>query len=339
MRAGRVISLLVLAAGLAALPGRADEALSSDANPPNTDAAIGVMAFEQVGPAGSQLPDVASRLADQLAAKAALRVVGPDGLDVPALAEPPARDVREWAAAAGVSELVVGRTTRLGRKLSVDARLRSGASGEVIGTYVMEISRGDELGPAVAGLADQILDALGTPRRIDVALAPAPAAAAAPAQEETPAEGGGLLDVGLSGGGGPIDISAGETEFLLENGRTIFRDNVRVVQGDVTLTTDHLEVDFDEASREPRQLVAKGNVRIVQGDRTVTCERAIYEAAEQRVFCRGNADAVIGKNTVRGEEIEFRVDQNRVFVRGTTSAPAEVRIAGEEKSPPAEVTP
>jgi hypothetical protein len=74
MRAGRVISLLVLAAGLAALPGRADEALSSDANPPNTDAAIGVTAFEQVGPAGSQLPDVASRLADQLAAKAALRV-------------------------------------------------------------------------------------------------------------------------------------------------------------------------------------------------------------------------------------------------------------------------
>jgi lipopolysaccharide export system protein LptA len=338
MRAARVISLLVLAAGLAALPGRADEALSDDANRPNTDAAIGVTAFEQVGPAGSQLPDVASRLADRLAEKAALRVVGPDSLDTPALAEPPARDVREWAAAAGVSELVVGRTTRLGRKLSVDARLRSGASGEVIGTYVMEISRGDELGPAVDGLADQILDALGTPRRTDVALAPA-AAATAPAQEEPPAEKGGLLDGGLSGGGGPIDISAGETEFLLENGRTIFRNDVRVVQGDVTLTTDRLEVDFDEASREPRQLVAMGDVRIVQGDRTVTCERAIYEAAEQRVFCRGDANAVIGKNTVRGEEIEFRVDQNRVFVRGTTSAPAEVRIAGEEKSPPAEGTP
>lgn len=337
MRAGRLISFLALAASFAALPGQADEVLSGDAIRPNTDAAIGVAAFERVGPAGSQLPDVASRLAARLAEKAAFRVVGPDSLGAPPVAEPPARDVRQWAAAADVSELVVGRTTRLGRKLSIDARLRSGASGEVIETYVTEISRGDELEPAVDRLADKILDALGTPRRTEVASA-RPAAAAAPAPEEPAAEGGGLLDGGF-GGSGPIDILADETEFLLEDGRTIFRDNVRVKQGDVTLTTDRLEVDFDEASRQPLQLVAEGNVRIVQEDRTVTCDRAIYEAAERRVFCRGDARAVIGKNTVRGEEIEFRMDEKRVFVRGTASKPAEVRIAGEETSPPAEVTP
>ncbi|UCE85886.1 MAG: hypothetical protein JSU66_16425 [Deltaproteobacteria bacterium] len=325
--------------------------MSDEAFQPNTEAAIGVAAFERVGPQGVELPDVATPLAAQLAAKAAVRVVGPESLGAPPVAEPLAEEVRQWAAAADVEDLVVGRTTRLGRTLSIDARLHSGASGEVIGTFVAEIDRGDRLQGGVDRLAEQILDALGSPRRTEAAAAPEPAtvtpmpvaaapAAAAPPPDAAPKRGAaGFLDAGFSDDGGPIDIAAGETEFLLESGRTIFRDDVRVKQGDVTLTTDRLEAAFDEESRTPEQLIAEGNVRIVQDDRTVTCQRAVYEATARTVFCRGAARAVIGKNTVHGEEIEFRIEEKRVFVRGSGAERAEVRIAGEEKPSAGEAQP
>ena len=78
--------------------------------------AIAVASFEGAAPAGSEVPDIGSLLADRLATKGVGQVVGPQALGAEAKADPSADDVKAWATKAGVEAVVVGRTTRTGRR-------------------------------------------------------------------------------------------------------------------------------------------------------------------------------------------------------------------------------
>ncbi len=119
---------------------------------------VGVAPFEAAGPSGVEVPDFATLLADLLGTRGVRRIVGPDQLGVPATAQIEASAVRAWAAAAAVDGVVVGRTTRLGSRFSVDVQLLSAASGAVVDSYIAEIARSDQVTSAIAKLADQVIE-------------------------------------------------------------------------------------------------------------------------------------------------------------------------------------
>jgi lipopolysaccharide export system protein LptA len=319
MRVGIRQVALVACLGLAGVSTAWGQQSGGVAVSPKTQLAIGVAPFEDVGAPGTDAPDVAALLADRLATKGVERIVGPANLGAQPLAEPSAEQVVEWATRSDLGAVVVGRTTRLGRSLSIDARVRSGTDGRVVATYVEEAVRAMDLGAAVERLSDQVLEGAGQ------------------------AVGGGASGRGGSSAGNrgagsgpsafskdaPISIKANELEAFEEQGRKrfVFTGKVRAVQDDMKLNSDRLEAFYPRNSSQPERLVATGHVQMDQAGKRARCQRATYYRADEKVVCTGDAVLYDGEDEVHGREITFHLDSEVLHVTGD----AFVRIQSNEE--------
>ena len=133
----------------------------------------------------------------------------------------------------------------------------------------------------------------------------------------------------------PIQIEAATLEMRDKKKEATFSGNVKVVQGDTTMTSKILVV-FYEAATAPavapagnakaapkaapiqsatpgpggsssiRRLEAKGNVVVTQKDQVVTGETAVFDTKTNLVTMVGGAGGVIltqGKNVLRGDRL------------------------------------
>lgn len=302
--------------------------------------AVGVAPFERVAPEGRAVPDVAERLAARLGTSGLPRVVGPASLGAEASAEPAPEAAQGWAAEGGVDALVVGRTTRIGDALSVDARLLSGTSGEALGTPLLEeVSGPDDLGRAVDALAEKLVARLESAKGSLPPVAArresgaqsgeaAPEASAEQGRAEASATTEEALGSAFSGDQ-PISIQSEELEAFQGSGerRFVFTGDVRAEQGELTLRSDRLEAFYPGGGgSRPERLVARGNVEMEEGGRRALCDRAVFHREDKRVVCSGNARLDQGCDRVRGEEIVFHLDTEVMQVQGA----ADVRIHPEE---------
>jgi len=293
---------------LALAPASADAVLGVEAETP-TEAArvrVGVAPFEVAAPSGVEVPDFATLLADLLGTRGVGHVVGPAQLGVPARAEAEPSEARAWAERVEVDGVVVGRTTQLGSRFSVDVRLLSAISGGVIDTYIAEIPRNDQTTSAVAGLADQVIAGL-------LALT---APADAPAALAAPAAAGAQTSLRVFDRSAPISIKSQSLEAAEVNGvrRLVFSGDVHVVQSDITMTSNRLTADYPKGSSEPTRLVAQGAVRVLQGDQEARCDNGTFQRAEELLICCGHAELRDGASRVRGKCIEFNLGNQTVRV-------------------------
>ncbi|HKE11819.1 MAG TPA: LptA/OstA family protein [Myxococcota bacterium] len=274
--------------------------------------AIAVAAFEGAGPAGSEVPDVSSLLADRLATKGVGQVVGPQALGVEAKTQPSADDVKSWASKAGVEAIVVGRATRNGPELAIEVYLRSGQSGQVVGTYTAKAPQPGALPEAIDRLSDELIAGWRKAR-------PPSPPVAGHSEKPATARGTGKADVknGFQSTA-PISIKSDELEAIQKGKERyfLFTGHVFVQQDNVTLHSDRLEAYYPEGSSQPERLVATGHVLIAQEGKTAICDQATYLNTAQRIFCRGSAELRQGQDTARGKEIELQLDTERMFIRG-----------------------
>lgn len=323
------------------------------------DLSILVAPFEVVAPPGAPLPDVAILLADRLGTKGIGRVVGPGALSIEAQAEPSAPDVQAWGTKAKTDLVVVGRSTRLGRRVSLDLRVRSSEDGSVLSTHVAEAPRPEDLGRAVEELASEIIDSAklvsataGTTQVAAVSAAPAgvPRAPDQGSQGAGPAQDGAAEPAtGSARRGKPAPLSIQSDEMEVVQGeagsrRFLFRNNVRLAQGDMHVFSRRMEAFYPAGGEGgPNKMVATGGVRLRQARRKAKCDRATFYPRESRVVCEGrDAELVQGTDRVRGREIEFFLDTDRMIVRGGAdvflepSATSEANGPGEESETPSE---
>ena len=324
-----------VAAVLLALGGAA----VSDARPVRV--AVAPFADEPKG-----LP-VAQALAGRLARRSIQRLIAPDAFVAAAGFEPPAERIRRWAHTVAVDAIVVGRLVDAADGAGprrIEAILRSGHSGAELARHAVSIQHPRELGASAEILAAAILRDLGyEPPPEEPAEAGRPgspgASAAADSGAEAPASDRGL-DTGFQLPGSqssvPTEIKAEEAEIIdrSEGRRLIFRRDVWVRQGDVTLRSDWLEALYDRGASDPKRLVARGSVTVDQGDRHAECDEATYLRLEQTLICVGHAVLIQDCDIVRGQRIEFDLARDRARVEGGASivirseAEAEMRAAG-----------
>lgn len=308
-----------LASGLALVLGPAADA------EPSTGVSIGVALFERVAPPGVVLPELSSLLARRLATLGVDRVVGPEALGAAVGAEPDATEVQSWAAQAEVGILVVGRLTQIGDQLSLDVRLRSGASGEVTGTYVAEIQSPDRVEPAIEGLAKEIVEAVVALQQSRESTASRP-----------PISGRDRFGLRGFAKDAPLTILSDSLDAFQEGGRRrlVFAKHVRVTQADLTVTADRLEAIYPENSSQPDRLVAEGRVVVTRGTQEARCDRAIYWRTQARLVCRGSAELRDGNDLLRGEQIEFNLDLEHVAVTGGASVVNQPDAGATDAEPP-----
>jgi lipopolysaccharide transport protein LptA len=252
---------------------------------------VGVAPFEVAAPVGVEVPDYATLLADLLGARGVGHIVGPGQLGAPASADVDASAARSWAERAAVDGVVVGRTTQIGSRFSVDVRLLSASTGTVVDTFIAEIPRSDQTTSAVAGLADQVIAGL-------LALVAPSDDPAAPAVRNAE---GSKANLGVFDRSAPISIKSQSLEAADVNGarRLVFSGDVHVVQNDITMTSNRLTADYPKGSSEPSRLVAQGAVRVVQGSQEARCDSGTFQRAEELLICCGNAELRDGASRVR----------------------------------------
>jgi lipopolysaccharide transport protein LptA len=328
-------ALLSIAAGSAATdPARGQAA------PPTPAVSIGVAPFERVGDVAADVPDVSLLLARRLSTLGVSRVASPADLGSAAVADPDAKTAAALASRGGVAALVVGRTTSLGGKLSIDARLRNGHTGEPVGRrFFVEVAKPRDLPGAVDQLADQVLaQARALPATPTAVAAPPPARAAPPAppaqaaaRPPEPAAAAAAAEAPRAKGASspadaPITIKSDVLDVFEEGGkrRFVFAGNVRANQADLKIRSERLEAFYAANASEPERIVASGSVTMSQAGRTARCTQATFYRKADRIVCIGDvAEVEQGCDVVRGKEIEFFTASQKLKVHGA----ADVRIA------------
>ena len=127
----------------------------------------------------------------------------------------------------------------------------------------------------------------------------------------------------------PIQIEAGSLEMRDKKKEATFSGNVKVVQGDTTMTSKSLVVFYDSTpapapsanakgaksapiqsatpgpggSSSIRRLEARGSVVVTQKDQVVTGETAVFDTKTNLITMLGGIVLTQGKNVLRGDRL------------------------------------
>lgn len=108
-----------------------------------------------------------------------------------------------------------------------------------------------------------------------------------------------------------------------------FIGRVKVVRGEMTLTSDRLKLFFDPVdtpthpTNHPRsaikEVIADGRVHIVSNEFSASADRAIYDRESRTILLTGeNAVVNHSGNAISGREITFFIDTEKITVSGNS---------------------
>jgi lipopolysaccharide transport protein LptA len=133
----------------------------------------------------------------------------------------------------------------------------------------------------------------------------------------------------------PVRVDAEEVHYAFQKGEVTFlgKDTKPVVltRDGATLTCRRLVAKTDEGG-QIRSATCAGDVRFTRGTRLVTCERATFEAREDRVVCEGAPVLRDGEAEVHATRLvyELRTDEAKAEGAKLTLPGAEVEARQKE---------
>lgn len=159
----------------------------------------------------------------------------------------------------------------------------------------------------------------------------APAGSAADRPEVAP------VGFAIGDASGPITIDAERMFFDYEVSRILYRDDVRVEQGDFVLDCDDLAIGYDGEPQGGSAMVltevkARGNVRIREGARIATGDEAIFRQTDKSIRLIGNAILRDGPSEVKGDRLTLWLDEGRSVVESKPKSRVSVVLFPEELS-------
>lgn len=102
-----------------------------------------------------------------------------------------------------------------------------------------------------------------------------------------------------------------------ELGNTVtFIGEVTLKKEAMTLTSDHLVVFYDPASKGVREIEALGNVVVRKEGRIANANKAIYYSKDEKIVLTGEARINENENQLGGERITLFMRDDRSIVEG-----------------------
>jgi lipopolysaccharide export system protein LptA len=109
----------------------------------------------------------------------------------------------------------------------------------------------------------------------------------------------------------PITVKSNELTTDNKEKTAIFSGKVVAKQGDMTIFSDKLVVNYSDKNEEVEKVEALGNVRIVQQNRTGFADQAVYDRRNGRIVLTGNPRVVQGGDSISGKVITYYVDDDK----------------------------
>ena len=124
----------------------------------------------------------------------------------------------------------------------------------------------------------------------------------------------------------PITIKSNEMAADDKGKTAIFTGKVVAKQGDITIYSNRLTINYGEKKNDVEKIEADGNVRIIQENRIGTASHGVYESAKGRITLTGNPKVMQGTDTMSGNIITYFIDDDRSEVSSGPGRPVEVLI-------------
>ncbi|MDD2898486.1 MAG: lipopolysaccharide transport periplasmic protein LptA [Desulfuromonadaceae bacterium] len=109
----------------------------------------------------------------------------------------------------------------------------------------------------------------------------------------------------------PITVKSNEMTADNKGKMAVFSGKVVAKQGDITIFSDKLIVNYSDSNNEVEKVEALGNVRIVQLNRTGFAEQALYDSRNGRIVLTGTPRVVQGSDSISGKVITYYVDDDK----------------------------
>ena len=142
---------------------------------------------------------------------------------------------------------------------------------------------------------------------------------------------------GEKGGGSPskdnepIRVSSDLMESESGTGLVIFKGNVVVTRGELTIKSDELRIVNYQSSGAMEKMIATGNVRLQDKNRAAYAEKAIYYNKEEKVELLGNPRVEDGDNIITGEVMVLFLKDEKSIVKGSKDVRVNVVFHPQEK--------
>lgn len=115
----------------------------------------------------------------------------------------------------------------------------------------------------------------------------------------------------------PVEITSDRMRSEDGGVKIIFSGNVIGIWGELTITSDILEIyNSEETKSQTDEIVAIGNVFITKNTKRAKGDRAVYLDKLQKIILTGkpHATAWEEKNIIEGKEMIFLLEQDRFVV-------------------------
>ena len=109
----------------------------------------------------------------------------------------------------------------------------------------------------------------------------------------------------------PITVKSNEMTADNKGKTALFSGKVVAKQGDITIFSDKLVVNYADKNGEVEKVEALGNVRIIQLNKTGFAEQAVYDSRNGRIVLTGNPRVVQGGDSITGKVITYYVDDEK----------------------------
>jgi lipopolysaccharide export system protein LptA len=130
----------------------------------------------------------------------------------------------------------------------------------------------------------------------------------------------------------PIKIKSDKLHADNERKKATFTGNVAARQGDLTIYSDILVVNYDDESGEVSTAEVFGNVRIFQGDRRAQADHGIYDAKKSTLVLDGNPKVFQNSDTISGKIITYYLDEDKSIVTSGDGSRVEALIHPKGKA-------
>ncbi|NVN89896.1 MAG: lipopolysaccharide transport periplasmic protein LptA [Desulfuromonadales bacterium] len=124
----------------------------------------------------------------------------------------------------------------------------------------------------------------------------------------------------------PITIKSSQLSADNRGKTAIFTGKVVAKQGDITIYSDKLTINYGDKKGDVEKIEADGNVRIIQENRVGLASHAVYESALGRITLTGKPRVMQGADTTTGKTITYLIDDERSIVTGDASDPVVTTI-------------